>query len=297
MIYKAFIKCMALLTLAVALSGCITGLAGIPSEQGKVDAYFCSRINCSELFINASEDAPLLCAMYHPSKQIAGLAHTLVVDESHPWPGAVVESGAGLMHNKFCIFGNNVWTGSWNPSQGMSIPNNVVIIESPTIANAYIAEFEELHAGIFHGGSSQPAQVFLNGSLVEVYFCPEDACKEQVIRTLKGAERSIHFMTFSFTDDDIGNLVKSKAKQGISVKGIFDPRKNKYSEYEKLKEYSTVEKVHHKVFIIDEKIVITGSYNPSKNANERNDENLVIIHDGLVAAEFMNEFKRVTTNK
>ena len=36
--------------------------------------------------------------------------------------------------------------------------------------------------------------------------------------------------------------------------------------------------MHHKVFIIDEEIVITGSFNPSKNADTRNDENILIIN-------------------
>ena len=48
-----------------------------------------------------------------------------------------------------------------------------------------------------------------------------------------------------------------------------------------------------KVFIIDESTVIFGSYNPSKNGNERNDENLLIIHDERLAEAFSVEFSRV----
>ncbi|MFH1064425.1 MAG: phospholipase D-like domain-containing protein [Candidatus Woesearchaeota archaeon] len=51
--------------------------------------------------------------------------------------------------------------------------------------------------------------------------------------------------------------------------------------------------MHHKVFIIDEKVVVTGSFNPSSNADKNNDENLLIIHDPIVAAEFLEEFERV----
>ena len=52
--------------------------------------------------------------------------------------------------------------------------------------------------------------------------------------------------------------------------------------------------MHHKVFIIDGKIVATGSFNPTKNGDIRNDENLVIIHDESIAKQFLNEFKRVS---
>jgi phosphatidylserine/phosphatidylglycerophosphate/cardiolipin synthase-like enzyme len=51
--------------------------------------------------------------------------------------------------------------------------------------------------------------------------------------------------------------------------------------------------MHHKVFIVDGRIVITGSYNFSRSAEERNDENVVIIYDERVARFFLEEFERV----
>jgi len=52
--------------------------------------------------------------------------------------------------------------------------------------------------------------------------------------------------------------------------------------------------MHHKVWIIDGKTVITGSFNPTKAGNEKNDENLVIIHDKEIAGQYLEEFKRIT---
>ena len=51
--------------------------------------------------------------------------------------------------------------------------------------------------------------------------------------------------------------------------------------------------MHHKVFIVDEKIVVLGSYNFSQSAEERNDENVMIIYDPVIAQQFMFEFQRV----
>ena len=51
--------------------------------------------------------------------------------------------------------------------------------------------------------------------------------------------------------------------------------------------------MHHKVFIIDEQIVITGSYNFSRSAEERNDENIIVIYNTDIAQEFLKEFGRV----
>jgi phosphatidylserine/phosphatidylglycerophosphate/cardiolipin synthase-like enzyme len=51
--------------------------------------------------------------------------------------------------------------------------------------------------------------------------------------------------------------------------------------------------MHHKVMIVDGKIVITGSYNFSNSAETRNDENLVIFYNEQIADFFLEEFQRV----
>jgi phosphatidylserine/phosphatidylglycerophosphate/cardiolipin synthase-like enzyme len=53
------------------------------------------------------------------------------------------------------------------------------------------------------------------------------------------------------------------------------------------------ELMHHKVFIVDQEIVIFGSYNFSAAAETRNDENLLIIYSPELAAQFSEEFERV----
>ena len=48
--------------------------------------------------------------------------------------------------------------------------------------------------------------------------------------------------------------------------------------------------MHHKVFIIDDKIVITGSYNPTKSGTSKNDENVLVIYSSEVAEKYLEEF-------
>ncbi len=273
--------------LLLALTACITGLS-VVEEQGSIEVLFCDKIDCLEAFKTRNFDA---CAMYHSVPEIR--VKSMVVDGSHPQEGSIIEWGNGLMHNKFCVADGLVWTGSWNPSQGMTIPNNVVILESETLANAYRSEFDELSSGVFHGGRKGSAKVLLNGYLTEAYFCPEDNCQGQVLRVLKDAKESIFFMAYSFTDDEIGGLLVEKLNEGVEVKGILDPRKDKYSEYGKLKDVITIKKVHHKVFIVDRSVVITGSYNPSKNGNEVNDENILILRQPDIVEAFLKEFSSI----
>jgi len=51
--------------------------------------------------------------------------------------------------------------------------------------------------------------------------------------------------------------------------------------------------MHHKVIIIDNRIVITGSYNFSQSAEDYNDENLVIIESEELAQAYLAEYERI----
>ena len=102
-------------------------------------------------------------------------------------------------------------------------------------------------------------------------------------------------MTFSFTDRDIAQLLERKSKY-IDVKGLMEAQRitMEYNQYKTFTFKVYLDKnpklLHHKVFIIDEKIVILGSYNPTKAANTINDENILIIHDEKIAKLYLNEF-------
>jgi phosphatidylserine/phosphatidylglycerophosphate/cardiolipin synthase-like enzyme len=50
--------------------------------------------------------------------------------------------------------------------------------------------------------------------------------------------------------------------------------------------------MHHKVIIIDDKIVITGSFNFTANANN-NDENVLVIYDKEIAKQYITEFDKI----
>ena len=53
------------------------------------------------------------------------------------------------------------------------------------------------------------------------------------------------------------------------------------------------DKLHHKFAVIDNRTVITGSFNWSPSAAHQNDEVLLVIHSPLVAAHFTREMDRL----
>lgn len=194
--------------------------------------------------------------------------------------------------------------GSMNPTVNCAYKNNnnMLVVESRYLAENYEAEFMELWDGKFGKGDKVPHPIInWNNITLKNYFCPEDDCQGKVRAELQKAKSSIYFMEFSFTDDYIGRDLVVKHAAGVDVRGVFEKTKlSNYSEYNLLK-YQGIDvrtdtnkyNLHHKVFIIDNRTVITGSYNPSASANSQNDENILIIEDERIAEKFAEEFLRL----
>ena len=296
-----------------------TSSESIPHEQGTIAVYFCPEDACEEQLlqkINKSAET-IHCAFYDldlseviaalQEKEKQGLNIKVVVDADNAEETAHLQfvkqdTRTAYMHDKFCIFDNReIMTGSMNPTYTDTTKNNnnLLFITSKTLADNYEAEFASLWAEDF-GYDEQTEQTMLlfNNATIENYFCPEDDCEAHIAETLKLANESIFFMQFSFTSDILGSIILEESKT-VEVAGIFDAAQNSaYSEYETLKQLNvSIEqsdgKLHHKVFIVDKKIVVTGSMNPSKNGNEKNDENILIIHDPEIAQLFVEEFEKL----
>lgn len=214
-----------------------------------------------------------------------------------------------IMHNKFLVVDNSaVWTGSWNFTDGDTyrLNNNAIKIMSPELAQNYTTEFEKMFVQRKFG-PNKPAGVphpklTIDGVAVENYFAAEDDVADKVVAHLEQAQKSIHFLAFSFTHDGIGKAVLARAKAGVEVSGVFETTgsETKYSEYTAMKKAGldvlqdgNPYNMHHKVFIIDGREVIFGSFNFSDSADQDNDENLLIVDDPTMAQAFEAEFQRV----
>jgi len=148
--------------------------------------------------------------------------------------------------------------------------------------------------------------VTIDGTRVDVYFSPDDGVLNALGLLLTDAEESIYFMAFSFTSNELGTVVRQKNEMGLDVKGVMDEEQissNTGTEFDPFRQKGVDVlidgndgQMHHKVFIVDEKIVAFGSYNFSRGAEENNDENLIIIYNPQIAEQFMLEFERVRSH-
>ncbi len=304
--------------LGPSITGAAVGLVPIQESQGYPPVVlFCPQDNCLEHFTYLTNHSKQVhCAFFDLDlveiiTALHNTQHQLIVDHRNYEKELLnglnvrVAEGKSYLHNKFCIFDNHlVWTGSMNPTYRGNFKNhnNVVVIQSPGLARNYETEFQELWQGEYGKGTTTAQPIIQQGNItLQSYFCPEDDCAGKIVGVLNTAEKSIHFMTFSFTHPLIAKTLLLKHKQGLNVSGIFETQqRSKWSMFETLLQSglpvvwdNLSGKVHHKVFIIDNTTVITGSMNPSRNGANRNDENVLIIKDKAVAQVFLKEFERM----
>ena len=222
----------------------------------------------------------------------------------------VSDNQDGLMHHKFVVVDRReVWTGSMNLTVNSAYRNNdnLVRLRSAELAEDYLVEFNEMFVERRFGRSSQPntphPSLQLQGTPLEVYFSPEDGVSAHLVDLLRSARKSIRILAYSFTSDDLADAVLERSRQGVDVTGVFEAQQaasNTGGEYERLKQAGldvrldgNPRNMHHKVILIDDQIVVFGSYNFTANAERKNDENLLVIHNPDIASQFLEEFKRI----
>ncbi len=212
------------------------------------------------------------------------------------------------MHHKFAVVDSRyVWTGSFNftPNGSLKNDNNAIWIESPGIAAGYRAKFEEYWNGRF-SRSARPVRVpdsaFIGNIPAGAVFSPSDHVRATLLLELSRARRTVDIMAYSFTGSDLATELRDLVKRGVKVRCLFDAGQaaNKASRDGYLKlvgaevhlSPNRSGKMHHKVIIIDNRTVITGSYNYSANAEYRNDENILIVRSPAIAELYTKEMNR-----
>jgi phosphatidylserine/phosphatidylglycerophosphate/cardiolipin synthase-like enzyme len=268
---------------------------------------------------NAQARGVIVRWIYDGSSTNSGLS---LLNASIKTLGSPTTSNYGIMHDKFMIVDVNspdstntiVMTGSqdWSAEQTNSDYNNILFIQSKSIALAYYREFNKMWGGTgaspnagtetfgpYKSISSQ--NIFnINGTKVELYFSPEDTVGKRLQNTVNSADYELFFGIYTFTDTTIANLIKTKYNAGISVKGIMDQYSLSYIPYTTLnpvlgnnmKIYTGSYIYHNKIMLADASYpssdpqVFTGSFNWSSSAEKYNDENAIIIHDASIANQY-----------
>jgi phosphatidylserine/phosphatidylglycerophosphate/cardiolipin synthase-like enzyme/DNA/RNA endonuclease YhcR with UshA esterase domain len=234
----------------------------------------------------------------------------------------------GIMHNKFVIidaYHTNpnkaiVWTGAtnWQDGQINRDANNVVIFQDQSLAKAYTLEFNEMwgDSGPIPSvtnsrfgptkSDNTPHEFNIGGKRVECYFSPSDNVNNKLTNTINTADNSIYFASMVITRADLAQAITDKVALGVDTYGLthtatgtitWNQLTSGMQANHMLANIDSANSImHHKYLIVDQENnasdpqVWTGSHNWSNNANNKNDENTVVIHDQNIANQFYQEF-------
>ncbi len=141
---------------------------------------------------------------------------------------------------------------------------------------------------LFSGCAQQqaPPQAGVDRGSIQVYFSPKGGATEAVVRELNGARRAVRVQAYSFTSQPIAKALLEAKKRGVDVEIVVDKsqRSERYTEADFTANQGIPTFVddghaiaHNKIILIDGETILTGSFNFTKAAEERNAENLLVL--------------------
>jgi len=135
---------------------------------------------------------------------------------------------------------------------------------------------------------------------IDVYFSPNGGCQQAVISAIKHANETIDIAMYYLSSREIAQaLVQAHARQ-VRLRIVLDQGQEIESASKSsyllkhgldIKYHLGFGLMHNKFAIIDGKALITGSFNWTLTAQERNEENLLIIADKSTIEKYQERFE------
>ena len=143
---------------------------------------------------------------------------------------------------------------------------------------------------------SQALDLSLDKAPAEVYFSPHGGCTEAIVKEIGRAQSEILVQAYSFSSAPIAKALLDAHKRGVREEVILDKsqRTQRYSSATFLANVGIPTFIdgkhaiaHNKIMIIDRSFVITGSFNFTKAAEEKNAENVLVIRSKDLARAYL----------
>ncbi|OMJ91998.1 hypothetical protein SteCoe_5315 [Stentor coeruleus] len=137
----------------------------------------------------------------------------------------------------------------------------------------------------------------------EAFFFPSEDSEKRLLHYINRAEKILIVAVFTLTNDDLANAIRRARDRGVSIRIISDDDlmrmsgsdiRNLHDEGIQVRvDLDPHAQMHHKFCVIDDYILITGSFNWTKQAVGKNQENLVVMDDPVLARIYTEEFNRM----
>jgi cardiolipin hydrolase len=136
----------------------------------------------------------------------------------------------------------------------------------------------------------------------QVYFSPGPDCRIAIEQAMETALDELLICVFTISDDRLSDAIQRAHRNGLTVRVLSDNDKidDRGNDIERLAASGvdvridrSPEHMHHKFMVVDGQTILTGSYNWTRSAETRNEENLVVLDDPFLAGRFAEEFERI----
>lgn len=134
----------------------------------------------------------------------------------------------------------------------------------------------------------------------EAYFSPGNRCRNRIRSLMRQARSSVSICVFTITDDEISEAIAEAHHRRIRVRIITDNDKanDTGSDVDRLEEIGVAVRhdnspyhMHHKFAIFDDSILLSGSYNWTRSAATKNEENIIVQSDEHLVKKFADVFE------
>ena len=132
------------------------------------------------------------------------------------------------------------------------------------------------------GPTSQP------GLIIETYFSPKHRIAPIIVKLIDNAERSLDVAAYTFSHRDIALAIIRAHERGVRIRFVMDYTQSRLVTCRAIDLIDAGIEVrtrhrrgfqHNKYIIIDQAIVLTGSFNFAPSADDRNTENVVVLRN------------------
>jgi phosphatidylserine/phosphatidylglycerophosphate/cardiolipin synthase-like enzyme len=139
-------------------------------------------------------------------------------------------------------------------------------------------------------------------TMAEAFFSPGEDCRNRIIGLLRGARERVDLCVFTITDNAVSREIYEAFRRGVKIRLITDNDKSydRGSDVEDLDRSGipiridqTDAHMHHKFAIFDGKTLLNGSYNWTRSAFTKNEENVLVTDDARFIKRFQGEFDRL----
>ena len=136
----------------------------------------------------------------------------------------------------------------------------------------------------------------------QAYFTPGDDCPRHLIRMLGETRQKLDICVFTITDNRVSDAIVDAYDRKVQVRIISDDDKAQDvgSDVERFKRLgipvrsdAAQSHMHHKFAVMDNKKLLTGSYNWTRSASEYNEENILVPHDPRLVERFARVFEQL----